>query len=192
MPMVEYTCLRIQVFERGPYRLEPLREADLPAIKDWRNAQIDILRQAAPLTDADQARYYRQVVAPLFAQARPSQVLFSFLRDGHCIGYGGLVYLDWSHLRSEISFLVEPGRAQDERAYVEDFSNYLQLIEAVAFRDLGLNRLYTETFDIRPTHIGVLEANGFEFEGRMKQHVKIGDQFVDSVIHGCLRNDDEE
>ena len=57
----------------------------------WRNEQIYHLRQAKPLTAEDQKNYFSNVVSKLYDQEKPAQILFSFLKDGKCIGYGGLV-----------------------------------------------------------------------------------------------------
>ncbi len=173
-----------------PYELIPLREEDLYKIKEWRNAQIDILRQKKFLDDAEQLHYYRQVVLPTFSQDQPKMMLFSFLKEKTCIGYGGLVHIDWEHQRAEVSFLVETKRAHCNKTYAEDFKAFLQLLKQLAFSILPLNRIYTETFDKRPLHISILEKNGFKFEGRMKEHIKFQDTFIDSLLHGALKSNE--
>ena len=62
-----YRILRRNDYHHGRYRLLPIRLEDREAIRQWRNAQLDILRQAAPLTTEAQDRYFREVVGPLFA-----------------------------------------------------------------------------------------------------------------------------
>ncbi len=181
-----YNCLKLNSYNLGSYCIVALRESDIYKIKEWRNGQIDILRQAQPLTDADQQKYYNDVIAPSFKDPFPKQILFSFLKNDELIGYGGIVHIAWNDKRGEISFLLNANRTRDAAVYKNDFHFFLQLIKRVAFEDIKLNRIYTETFDIRPLHISVLEENGFAFEGRMKQHVFIYDQFFDSLIHGCL------
>ena len=153
----------------------------------WRNEQIDVLRQNRLLTEADQDRYYREVVEPSFSEDRPRIILFSYLRDEDCIGYGGLTNIDWDSRRAEISFLVDTDRTRDLKVYREDFSVFLRLMKRIAFGALQFNRLFAETFDIRPHHIRILEDNGFRLEGRMRQHVIIRGRPVDSLIHGCLK-----
>ena len=74
-----YRALRLNDYRHGRYRLLPIRPDDREAIRQWRNAQIDILRQAAPLTAEAQDRYFREVVTPLFEAAQPAQLLFSLL-----------------------------------------------------------------------------------------------------------------
>ena len=84
-------------------------------IKDWRNDQIDVLRQKAVLTDEDQIGYYHNIVLPSMNERQPEIILFSFLLNAGCIGYGGLTNIDWSHKRAEI--LISLGYRPDIRRY---------------------------------------------------------------------------
>jgi RimJ/RimL family protein N-acetyltransferase len=183
---MEYQCLGSESIAEGDYQLVPIRHQDMPLIKTWRNAQMHYLRQAKPLTDAMQETYYRDQLLPAFALKEPPQLLFSLLEKGQCIAYGGLVHIDWTALRAEVSFLMETARAQNPDVYSAVFALFLQLIKQITFERLHFHRLYTETFDIRPLHLSVLEQSGFVFEGRMKEHVKIAGKFVDALLHGCL------
>jgi RimJ/RimL family protein N-acetyltransferase len=146
-----------------------------------------VLRQAAPLSEADQARYYEAAVAPTYEQERPRQLLLTLLHDREPIGYGGLTNLDWEAGRAELSFLVAPERAADHAVYARDMAAFIALVvDGVAFADLGLHRVFTETYDLRPHHVAVLEASGFVREGRMRDHVRVDGRFVDSLLHGRL------
>ena len=145
-----------------------------------------VLRQNTELTDEAQEVYFQTIIKSAFSLAHPPQLLFSFLKQDECIGYGGLVHIDWASLRAEVSFLLETERSKNYALYREEFAIFLHLIKELTFKELRFHRLFTETFDIRPLHILVLEANGFLFEGRMKEHVYIENQFVDSLIHGCI------
>lgn len=184
-----YSCLQEQQFRLGPYQLTPLRHQDIFDIKKWRNEQMAILRQRELLTDEMQEKYYQKVIVPSFSAEEPQQILFSYLLNERCIGYGGIVYIDWHSKRGEISFLLETHRVQNPLQYRQDFIPFLQLIKKVAFDELQFHRLYTETFDIRPDHIALLEEMNFAFEGRMKDHVLVKGKFVDSLIHGCIKHD---
>lgn len=62
-----YICLARQHATYEHHSLVPLRSGDIISIKDWRNAQIDILRQNAPLSDEEQQHYFHQVVEPTYA-----------------------------------------------------------------------------------------------------------------------------
>ena len=172
------------------YQLVPIRYEDREPIRAWRNAQLEVLRQAEPLTAEQQAAYFKRVVLPLFEQEQPGQLLFSLLHNNELIAYGGLVHLSWPDGRAEVSFLVDPTRAAEPATYRQDFRAHLRLLGQVAFESLKFNRLFTETYDIRPAHIAILEEAGFRLEGRLRQHVQLAPgTFTDSLMHGQLAAD---
>lgn len=172
----------------GALTLRPIRQADLEPIRLWRNAQLEVLRQAAPLSPNDQQRYWAEVLAPEFGRPQPKQLLVSAIRAGELAAYGGLVHIDWPSARAEVSFLAPPGTDEDRPRYCELFSDFLAALKTLAFDQLGFHRLFTETYDLRPHHVAVLEAAGFAPEGRMVDHVRIGGRFVDSLLHGCVKD----
>ena len=75
---------------------------------------------------------------------------------------------------------------RSEEQYTEQLCAYLTLLKQAAFGDLGLHRLWTESYDIRPLHIAILEQQGFNFEGRLHDHEWIDGAYVDTLFHGCL------
>jgi RimJ/RimL family protein N-acetyltransferase len=185
---MDYRCLNKQIFEFQEYEVLPLREEDIYSIKEWRNAQMDVLRQNKILTDEDQKNYYDKIVMKSFSEDNPNIILFSYLKNKKCIGYGGLTNIDWISKRAEISFLVHPDQTTNKESYGSIFSGFLLLMKIVAFDELRFNRLFTETYDIRPLHVSILERNGFKLEGRMREHIFINNAFIDSLIHGYLKS----
>ena len=134
-----------------------LDERMITQIWEWRNEQIYHLRQAQPLTVDDQQRYFDNVVSKLYDNPKPDQILFSYLEKGICIGYGGLVHINWIDRNAEISFIMD---TQLEAEHFADlWSKYLTLLRDVAFDDLGLHKIYTYAFDLRPHLYSVLEAS---------------------------------
>ena len=105
------------------YCLVPLREEDMELIMKWRNEQIDVLRQKKPLTKDQQHDYFNQVVMKSFRDNKPDCVLFSFLINYVCIGYGGLVHIDWKSKTAELSFIVDTNRYTNKNLY-ESLSAY--------------------------------------------------------------------
>lgn len=185
-----YKCLANQQFkDQQDYQLVPIRQEDIEKIRLWRNAQRSILRQQEPLSEQDQLLYFQEFIWPSFAQAKPKQILFSYLSGQECIGYGGLTHLDWEALRAEVSFLVNPERIQNAICYRQDFKHYLSLLCQVAFKDLNLHRLFTETFAYRTEHIHVLESFGFVREGVLRDHIYKNGKWSDSIMHGLLTSE---
>lgn len=185
---MEYLKLKSQIFTKDGYKLLPLRRVDIFLIMNWRNEQMTVLRQTNKITKEVQKKYYQNKILPSFSQDTPDIMLFSLLCNDVPIGYGGLTNIDWDSKRAEVSFLLDSTRAREQTTYSQDFTAFLFLLRQVAFEDLGLHRLFTETFDMRPTHVGILEKNGYILEGRMKDHVIIDGKYVDSLIHGLVNN----
>jgi RimJ/RimL family protein N-acetyltransferase len=171
---------------RDGYRYVPLRRSDIEPLRRFRNEQIEVLRQVEPISTSGQQRWFDEVVAPAKRDARPPMILVSILdADERFIGYGGLTNVDWRAGRAEVSFLVEPERAADPEVYRRDLSTFLGFLADWAFGELGLKRLFTETYSFRDFHIEILERAGFRPEGRLREHVEAGD----SLLHGLLATD---
>ncbi|MFN6081872.1 MAG: GNAT family N-acetyltransferase, partial [Bacteroidota bacterium] len=92
-------------------------------IIQWRNEQIYHLRQNQPLTIEDQDAYFENVVSILFDQEQPSQILFSIMEKDVCIGYGGLVHINWIDKNAEISFIMNT--ALEKERFQEIWLAYL-------------------------------------------------------------------
>ena len=75
--------------------------------------------------------------------------------------------------------------------FAEHWSNYLTMLKAVAFDDLGLHKIYTYAFDLRPHLYAMLEANGYKREATLKEHCLFNGEYKDVVLHS-LWNDHYE
>lgn len=183
----KYICMPRPKLEDGPFSVEALQPVHIEAVRQWRNAQMDVLRQDEVITPAQQEAYYAEHIWPDMLKSNPSNILLAFKERGQLIGYGGLVHIVWEHRRAEVSFLLNPALAERQDDYARSFAAFLNLMKALAFDELSLNRLYTETYSMRQHHISILESAGFCREGVLRCHVKIKRLFVDSIIHGCVR-----
>ncbi len=175
-----FKALGNQVFDVGRYSLVPIRFEDRMEIMKWRNEQIYHLRQDKLLTIQDQDNYFTNVVDKLFDEAHPNQLLFSFLEDNRCIGYGGLVHINWIDKNAEISFLINTAL---EKQLADYWHVYLQLIERVAFNDLKFHKLYTYAFDLRPQLYPILLQSGYIEDARLKDHCCFNGTYIDVLIH---------
>ena len=185
-PAYAYACLSQQEIRHGDRTLRTLQPELAETLRHWRNAQIDILRQNTPLSADDQQRYFQQVVIPQFTQAEPDQVLFSYWQQEQLIGYGGLVHINWMDRRGEVSILLSPDRSARTATHAADVLAFLPLIAAAGFRLLGLERLTSEAWDLRPHHIAAIEAFGFVREGTLRQHHLHNGRRIDALCHGLL------
>ena len=150
-------------------------------IRKWRNEQIFHLRQNKLLTEADQDIYFKTVVKSLFSEEQPKQVLFSYLENNKCIGYGGLVHINWIDKNAEISFLTKTNvKGKDYELHMLSF---MTLLEQVAFKELKFHKLFTYSFDVRPEIYDILEKSGFFKEATLKEHSFFDGKFIDVIIH---------
>lgn len=166
----------------------PLRLEHLALLKDWRNSQMEILRQWKPLTDYNQEKWYKKV------SEDETQAIFSIMtknkEDCLCfIGYCGIIDINPINKRAEISFLVNPSRANNKELYREDFLSVLYILCQIGFEELNLHKLFTETFSIRKEHIKILEDFGFHKDGSLREHQFIKGKYYDSLIHSILSNE---
>ncbi|MBR6929045.1 MAG: GNAT family N-acetyltransferase [Bacteroidales bacterium] len=184
--MPSYICLKQQEQHLGDYSIVPLRYEDRFLIMKWRNEQIYHLRQAHPLTEADQQRYFDNVVSKLYDNSKPDQILFSYLEKGACIGYGGLVHINWIDQNAEISFIMDTQLESEQ--FAKHWSNYLTMLKKVAFDDLGLHKMFTYAFDLRPHLYTMLETNGFVCEATLKGHCFYNGDYKDVVIHSIINS----
>jgi RimJ/RimL family protein N-acetyltransferase len=168
------------------YQLRPIHWNDRDAIRQWRNAQIDVLRQQNPLSASEQDNYFLNIVLPQLSQERPEQILFAFLEGSQLVGYGGFVHIVWSDHRAEVSFLTDINRS-DQHVFFQDWSEYLKLLVQLA-RRIGFHKLTTETYGIRTELIEILENFGFTREGILRDHHRINGALFDSFAHAYLIN----
>lgn len=179
-----YKNLNNQIFSFNEFRIVPIRDCDKFDIMKWRNDQIYHLRQSDPLTENDQIKYFNTTINSLFQINHPEQLLFSFLRNDKCIGYGGLVHVDWIKKKAEISFIMD---TQFEKLYFEKYwSIFLRLIEEVAFKDLNFKNIFVYAFDLRKHLYDVLSKNGFIFKSRINKAYRFKNLLYDVVIYNKI------
>ena len=182
--MNHYKALQKQIFSYNAFSLVPIRSEDRMDIMKWRNEQIYHLRQSKPLTEEDQDNYFNNVVLKLFDQNQPEQILFSFLKNGECIGYGGLVHINWVDKNAEISFIMDTELERSNFDMI--WSIYLSLIDEVAFYELKLHKVSTFAYDLRPNVYKLFEIANYKKEAVLIDHKFFDDQFVNVVIHAKI------
>ncbi|HTN45682.1 MAG TPA: GNAT family N-acetyltransferase [Flavipsychrobacter sp.] len=182
----KYAALAENEFVSGICKIVPVRYEDRLRIMKWRNEQIYHLRQQRVLTETDQDNYFRNVVAGLFELEQPDQLLFSYLENDVCIGYGGLVHINWMDRNAEISFLIQTESEQE--GFHKHWGIYLDLIEQVAFTELKLHKLFTYAFDVRPHLYEAIERKSYKKEAVLKDHCYFHGTYKDVVIHTKIKH----
>ena len=177
----KYIALSQGNFKSGEFQIVPIRYKDRLDIMKWRNEQMYHLRQSEVITEENQDDYYKDIISKLFTKKKPNQLLFSFLKNDKCIGYGGLVHIDWENKSAEISFIMNTSLEED---YFEIlWSEFLILIEKVAFIYLNFNTIFTYAFDLRPNLYPILLKNNYPLKERIKHQLHIDNKWFDVVIH---------
>lgn len=183
--MKAYKCLAKQKYALDKFQIVPIRDEDRYDIMHWRNEQIYHLRQSKPLDKISQDDYFEIVIAKIFEKECPDQILFSYLENEKCIGYGGLVHINWVDKNAELSFIMKTSK---EIQFDLHWSNFLALIEQVAYNELNFHKIFTYAFDLRPHLYNVLEKNGFIKEATLKEHSYFENKFIDVLIHSKLKH----
>jgi len=182
----KYSFLKFNDYSINNYSLLPLRYEDIFKIKKWRNDQIDILRQNKILSDLDQENFYQGLIKKSFYNSNPNEILFSFLLNDVCIGYGGVVYVDWEKKTAEISFINETKRANQNKIYENDFNTFISLLFPISFSELKFNKLTTETYGIRRNTLQILDKLGFQLKKIEQETILINNNKYDSLFHEYL------
>ena len=177
----KYKALSQGNFKSGEFQIVPIRYKDRLDIMKWRNEQMYHLRQSEVLTEENQEGYYKNIISKLFTKKKPNQLLFSYLKNDKCVGYGGLVHIDWENKSSEISFIMNTSLEEDYFEILWD--KFLILIEKVAFNNLNLQKISTYAYDIRPHIYKIFEKNGFINKITLKDKYLFNNKAVDVVIH---------
>lgn len=184
--MRTYKILSQQVFASGEYKIIPIRHEDRFDIMTWRNDQIYHLRQTEQLTKEKQDKYFAETISALFCQEVPNQLLFSFLKNDQCIGYGGLVHINWTDKNAEVSFIM--ATHLEELSFATNWANFLDCIEQVAFNELNFHKIFIYAFNLRPHLYEVLEMNDYFLDARLKEHCLFEGNYKDVMIYSKLEN----
>jgi RimJ/RimL family protein N-acetyltransferase len=184
--MLDYKVLKKNRYYLSEFSLLPIRFDDRFQIMKWRNEQMYHLRQNKLLTEKEQEGYFLDVVCKLYDQEKPDQLLFSFFEGSHFIGYGGLVHINWNDANAEISFIMDT--VLESTRFEELWITYLSIIEEIAFEEIGLHKIYTYAFDLRPKLYLALTQAGFFEEARLREHAVFKNSMIDVIIHSKINN----
>jgi hypothetical protein len=182
--MSKYLCLDSNQFFSDNFKIVPIRDEDKYDIMRWRNEQIYHLRQEKLLSKEDQETYFSTVVSSLFKQEKPNQLLFSYLENDICIGYGGLVHINWIDKNAEISFIMNT--ILEKNYFDFHWFNFLSLIEKVAFDQLKFHKIFVYAFDLRPHLYEAIEKSDFKWEAKLKEHCLFENKFIDVLIYSKI------
>lgn len=180
----KYKVLNNNKLTSGVYCVLPVRFEDQSVIMQWRNDQINILRQKSLLTAEQQAQYFSNVLSKQFDEIQPNQLIFSFFKSKEHIGYGGLVHIDWKSKNAEISFLLST-ELNDPKTYKESFEVFLDLMTKLAI-NIGMHKIFTFGYDVASYRFEPLISRQFNQEACLKKHINIDGIFSNALIYSKL------
>ena len=187
--IIEYEKMPNKRLTDGWLSLRAVSRADIESIRLWRNAQMNVLRQVEEISPQKQIEYFEKNIWSELKKNDPNQILLAIEQNGQLIGYGGLVHISWVYKRAELSFLLMPELESDKIFLKKCFEHFLKIMHQLAFEDLKLSRITTETYANRVEHIHVLQNSGHRAEGILRQHVVVNNKPMDAIIHGFLSNE---
>lgn len=170
----------------GSVSLRPLAREDLPQLAAWRNdPELRArTRELRPLTDEDQARWFARISSPDTRDFMFGLVAVDGVEDAF-IGVVGLCHWVPRDRLAEVSFYIGPPEMRG-RGYA---SKALRLLHAWGFNELGLERIYAETYAFNEPSLRLLERLGYQREGILREHVWRQGARADAVMLGLLRSE---
>jgi RimJ/RimL family protein N-acetyltransferase len=179
---MKYKILSLGEYELDNFKITTIDKQHIQLIRKWRNQQINILRQTNVISEVQQNEYFNYNIFPLLESETPVQILFNCYYENKFVGYGGIVHISYSNKIGEISFLLNP-EIKTDLFYDFLFTSFLKLMDIIAFSEVKLLKLYTETYSNRIEHVAILEKFGYRLEGVRRSHLIINEKSEDIYMH---------
>ena len=161
--------------------LEPRREEDLHLYLSWfADTQVTrtLLRRSVPSPRQEEEWLHN-------AASSDSGVAWRIVVDGRTIGGTGIDAIDWLN-RHGVTGLFIGDRSEWGKGYA---SQAVALRTAFAFRELGLERLESESFEHNIAMHRALEKSGYHKIGRRRRHIYRDGGWNDVFIFEVLREE---
>ena len=166
--------------------LGDLKYSRLETYKKWRNNPLirNWCRQTGILTDQHQEEWFEKIHKDPTIQMFEivAEVKFKLQPDTfqQSVGVCGLTSIDRQNRSAEFSLYISPnemGKGYGEKA--------LKTLLHYGFSDMGLNRIWGETFDGNPA-LALFHKLGMVTEGTLRQTYFKKGRFIDSHIVSML------
>jgi len=160
--------------------LGPPRSEDLETYRQWfADLQVTrfLLMRFVPSVQQEQ-EWYDQM------GKSASDVVWAVVAGGKTIGTTAIHGIDWTNRHASSGMLIG-----DRSAWGHGYATQaVRLRTAYAFRELGLERLETESFAHNAPMHRVLEKAGYQRIG-LRRHLYKGGEWHDEVLFELLRED---
>jgi len=102
---------------------------------------------------------------------------------GELVGFCGIGSIDWHSRKAMVWYFI--GKEHWGKGYGTET---LALLCRFAFENMNLRKLYAHVYGPNKASIRVLEKNGFELVGRLREHTHLpGHGYVDELVYEKFR-----
>jgi len=156
--------------------------ADVFAV--FRDPQVMRYWSTPPLSDLAAAQALIREIHELFRLRTLFQWGISSQSNDAILGTCTLFHLDWAHRRAEVGFAL--GRRYWGQGFASDA---VELLIGFAFDTLDLHRLEADVDPRNDRSLRLLERQGFQREGFLRERYQLNGEFPDAVFLGLLRRE---
>lgn len=156
--------------------LHPVEEDDLPFLQSCVNhPRVRQNISAHRPKTSDDERRWREAVGESDDEA------LLVCADGDPVGNVGLHDVDGAFGTAELGYFVHPDRWGNGYA-----TDAVGQVVAYAFGELRLHKVFARCFETNDGSRRVLEKNGFQREGVLREEAFVDDEYVDMYRYGLL------
>ena len=105
-------------------------------------------------------------------------------KDSTLIGVVGFMHVDRVNKKAELGYWI--GKRYQGHGYATEA---LGIILHFGFLNLGLERVYAQTFSFNEGSKRLLEHIGFTLEGRLRKNTLLDEGFIDDYVYGLLKGE---
>ena len=163
-----------------------IEREDLPQLQSWRNdSEIRrYFREFRDLSMDQQERWYENTV-----NNNPDTLMYAIHRkkDNELIGCCGFNHVNWIHRRAELSLYIGWESSYiDEVGYAKES---IVLLLDYGFRELGIQRIWTETYSFDVKKRKLAGEVGFSEDGLLRNNYFFEGKWWDSIVISILSGD---
>jgi len=156
-----------------------IERRDLGLLRDWRNLdEIRIrTREYRLLNMTNQEDWFENI-----SRDRTNEMYLISI-DFIPVGVCGLCHIDWVNRNAEVSIYI--GAEYARRGGTGTAA--LKMLERKAFDEFNLHKIYAEIFSNNMPSMELFKKCGYIEEGRLKEQVFKGGQYLDSVFFSLYK-----